>query len=96
MFSEELEKGGSVIKGASPGCKLELRKALRFAGRYEFTGNSVVRAESVEGIKVFEVLDFGSDEEPVEDGRIVYLKYYAQEGTYVRDVSLFDNIRLDW
>ena len=35
LFSEESEKGGSVIKGASPGCKLELRKALRFAGRYE-------------------------------------------------------------
>ena len=37
-FLKSEERGGSVIKRASPKCKLELRKALRFAGRYEFTG----------------------------------------------------------
>ena len=37
-----------------------------------------MKAESVKGIKVFEVLDFGPDDKPIEDGRIVYLKYYAQ------------------
>jgi len=90
-FLKSNKRGGSVIKRASPKCKLELRKALRFAGRYEFTGNSVVRAESVEGIKVFEVLDFGSDDEPI-DGRIVYLKYYAQAETYARDTNVLQSI----
>jgi len=86
--------GSSVIKRASPKCKLELRKALRFAGRYEFTGNAIVKAESVEGIKVFEVLDFGTDDIPIENGRSVYLKYYEQFETYARDTAVLQDLSL--
>ena len=84
--------GLSVIKRASPKCKLELRKALRFFGQYEFTGNTVVKSESLEGIKVFEVIDFGTDELPIKNGRVVHLKYYEQLHAYAREVSHFTNI----
>lgn len=80
--------GGSVIKRVSPKCKLELRKALRFEGWYDFMGNLVLSSSVMEGSKVFEVLDFGPTYQPNEDGRIIHLKYYAQTKTYAKDVSL--------
>jgi len=88
--------GTSLIKRASPRCKLELRKALRFAGRYEFTGNSVSSSSSVEEeSKVFEVLDFGSANEPIEDGRIAHLKYYAQAETYENHTEVLKSLTMD-
>jgi len=45
---------------------------------------------------VFEVLDFGSDEEEEEirggRGKLVYLTYYAQRETYLKDTSVLQNI----
>ena len=81
------KNGSSVISRATPKCKLEMRKVLRFGGQYEFTSSKAVRSNSVQGLEVFKALDFGSDENPIDDGRKVFLKCYQKE-SFLRDVSI--------
>jgi hypothetical protein len=70
---------------ATPKCKHELRKALRFNGRYEFVGRPVTGPD---GVKVFEALDFGPEDDPKEEGGQVMIKYYGDRDTFTRAVSL--------
>jgi hypothetical protein len=76
--------GESVMNRATPQIKDVLRKALRFAERYEFIGGANPRQH---GIKVFEALDFGTDDEPIIEGQKVFLEYHSQEESYERAVS---------
>ena len=72
---------------ATPKCKRELRKTLRFDGRYEFIGGAKAMKILGEEVKVFEALDFGSDEEPRDEGRKVSIKYYWNKDAFTRAVS---------
>ena len=78
-------QGNSVMSRATPKCKHELRKALRFNGRYEFVGRPVTGPD---GVKVFEALDFGPEDDPKEEGGQVMIKYYGDRDTFTRAVSL--------
>jgi hypothetical protein len=79
------EKGRTLLRRATPKCKQELRKALRFVGRYEFIGSGATDAE--DGPKLFEALDFGTDKDPIDDGQRVLLQYYGNEQTFAEAVS---------
>jgi ankyrin repeat protein len=78
-------QGNSIMSRATPKCKYELRKALRFNGRYEFVGRPITGPD---GVKVFEALDFGPDDDPKEEGSQVRIKYYGDRETFTRAVSL--------
>ena len=79
------KQGNSIMSRATPKCKYELRKALRFNGRYEFVGRPITGPD---GVKVFEALDFGPDDDPREEGSQVGIKYYGDRETFTRAVSL--------
>jgi ankyrin repeat protein len=81
------KQGKSIMSRATPKCKRELRKTLRFDGRYEFIGGAKAMKILGEEVKVFEALDFGSDEEPRDEGRKVSIKYYWNKDAFTRAVS---------
>ena len=78
---------GTVISRATPKSKAALRKALRFVGRYEFLGSSPVHSDTTEGLKVFEALDFGTADAPIQDGKPVLLKCFSNEQSYMNEIS---------
>jgi hypothetical protein len=78
--------GGSVITRATPSCRLALRKALRFVGRFEFLGTAALHTDISLGLKVFEALDFGTEDYGFEDGRRVLLRCYSREKSYLQEV----------
>lgn len=80
------ENGATVITRATPSCRLALRRALRFVGRFEFLGSSALQSDSSLGLKVFEALDFGMDEDEFEEGRKVMLRCYSREQYYLEEV----------
>lgn len=86
--------GGSVIMRATPRCRLALRKALRFVGRFEFLGTAALHSDVSLGLKVFEALDFGTDDDDFEDGRRVLLRCYSREKSYLQEVRI--NISCCW
>lgn len=81
------DNGGSVIARATPRCRLALRRALRFVGRFEFLGSAALETDISLGLKVFEALDFGTEDEYFEDGRRVLLHCYSREKAYLQEVS---------
>ena len=81
------KQGNSIMSRATPKCKLVLRTTLRFDGRYEFVGSAKAAKILGEEVKVFEALDFGSDEEPLEEGRKVTIKYFGNTDAFARAVS---------
>merc|ERR1719276_62498 len=76
---------------ATPQIKEVLRKALRFAGRYEFIGGGSSRQN---GVKVFEALDFGTDDEAIIEGQKVFLEHHSQEDSYEVATEVLRNIDL--
>jgi hypothetical protein len=80
--------GGSVIARATPSCRLALRKALRFVGRFEFLGTAALHTDISLGLKIFEALDFGTEGDDFEDGRRVLLRCYSREKSYLQEVRI--------
>jgi ankyrin repeat protein len=78
----------SLISRATPKCRKILRKSLRFAGRYEFVG-SADKTGVPNNIKVFEAIDFGTEEDYEDDGRKIILMHYEDREHYIRDVSVY-------
>lgn len=79
----------SVISRATPKCKSELQKVLRFAGRYEFVGGPQL-SDSFKGLTVYDAFDFGSYNNPREEKQKVTLKCYSREQPYKDEVSYND------
>ena len=90
----ELESRGTLVTCSTPECREVLRKALRFVGRYEFLGKSVVH--EVLGIKIFEALDFGTEVCPYLEGKKVYLRCYAREDVFIEETRLFKQVHVDF
>ena len=86
---------GTVISRATPRSKAALRKALRFVGRYEFLGSSPVHSDASEGLKVFEALDFGTADAPIQDGCPVILKCFSNEDSYLNEIAHVKDIDFD-
>ena len=97
LLSGPSRNAGTVITQATPKSKAALRNALRFVGRYEFTGSSPVHLDADLGLKVFEALDFGtgSDPDPAANGREVLLSCYSEEGPYLQEIASVQGIRFD-
>jgi len=79
-----------ILTRATPSCKEELKRALRFADRFEFLTNEPIYQDDSEGIKVYEVLDFGVDDNPLENGKPVQLTCYSKEVSYRKDIAPFE------
>ena len=62
---------GSVISRATPKCKLQLRIALRFMGRYEFLSSKAISNDKGIGCKVFYALDYGTDDDPINHSSLL-------------------------
>ena len=84
-------KGGSILRKATPKSKLELRRGLRFVGRYEFTGSEAVISSRSRGLQVFDALDFEYDKE----GTQVYLHCFSKEKYYAKEISILKETKLD-
>ena len=85
-------KGGSIIRNATPKSKLELRKGLRFVGRYEFTASKTLYTDKRRGLKVFDALDFGEE----EMGNNVYLHCFSKEKSYEQEIVLLEESNLSF
>jgi hypothetical protein len=81
------KQGKSLMSRATPKCKHELRKSLRFDARYEFIGGAKTERILGEDVKVFDALDFGTDEDLRKEGRRVSIRYYGSKDAFTRAVS---------
>lgn len=80
--------GETLIARATPKCRAALQKGLRFLGRFEFIGQSALLADPSRGIKLFDAIDYGPTRSPFDVGKRVVLKCYADEATFLDEVSL--------
>jgi len=79
----------SVISRATPKCKSELQKFLRFAGRYEFEGEPKL-FDSVKGLTVYDAFDFGSYDDQRKEKKKVTLRCFTKEQPYNDEVKFDD------
>jgi len=84
------KQGNSIMTRATPKCKHELRKTLRFHGRYEFLGKL---PSSNNEVKEFDALDFGPENELRDEGRPVIVKYYEDDHVFDRITRILSRIR---
>jgi hypothetical protein len=80
------KSGELLISRASPKVRELLQTALRFLGRFEFTGTIAADAALSSSIKEFDALDFGTRSAPKPEGQPVRLRCYAQEKTFNEEV----------
>lgn len=78
----------TVISRATPKCKRELQKFLRFAGRYEFDGEPNL-FDSDEGIAVYDAFDFGSYNEQRKEKKKVTVRCFTKEQPYKDEVNFY-------
>jgi len=76
--------GMSIMGCASPKCRKELQKGLRFGGRFELLRELHDDIHPSDGVKFFDAVDFKIDEEM---GTRVLLRCYSHQYTYMNDVS---------
>jgi hypothetical protein len=76
----------SVISRATPKCKSELQKFLRFAGRYEFEGEPKL-FDSVKGLTVYDAFDYGSYDEQRKEKKKVTLRCMNETMNYFSDME---------
>ena len=84
----EGHRGETLIARATPKCRAALQKGIRFLGRFEFVGQSALLSDPSRGIKLFDAIDYGPTKSPFDIGRRVILKCYADEKTFLEEVSL--------
>jgi ankyrin repeat protein len=77
-------QGNNIMTRATPKCQHELRKTLRFHGRYEFLSKLPT---SDNGVKEFDALDFGPENETRDEGKPVMIKYYEDDDAFEQIVS---------
>lgn len=84
-FSTRDDSRASLISCASPQCGEFLTVSLLFVGRFEFL--AYAPQEVTGDVKTFDTLDYGTEENPFEEGRRVTLKCFATEEMYKKEVS---------
>ena len=94
MKGDQHGSAGTVMSRATPGCERILRRSLRFVGRFEFLGGSAIYRDDTAGLKVFDALDFG-DEDDIEDGQRVLLRCYDNEANYMAETAVLQEDGLD-
>jgi hypothetical protein len=78
---------GDVLLGrATPKCRSVLDAALRIVGRYEFIESSPIYTGT--DFAAFNALDFGSQLDPIPDGKSVILMCYTTEESFLKNVSV--------
>jgi hypothetical protein len=78
---------GTVISRATPKCREVLTQAIRFVGRFEFIGNTPLYSDPDVGLKVFDALDFGGENNSDNEGNRVILKCYSMQKPFLKLVS---------
>lgn len=82
------DEASDVLLGrATPKSKSTLARALRFLGRYEFVDSDPIYTDACCGVKAFNALDFGTQEDPAPDNKRVVLKCFSREDSFVHEVS---------
>lgn len=79
---------------ATPCCKTELSKSLRFFGRFEFVGERKSHVSS-RHVHQFDAIDYGPRENPMANGNKVSLFCYTDEKVYSRDARHLQRSALD-
>lgn len=80
--------GDVLLTHATPKCRSVLNSVLRIVGRFEFVDSSPIFTDSLLGVDAFNALDFGSQLDPIPEGKSVILKCYTSEEIFLTDVSL--------
>jgi hypothetical protein len=78
--------GDVLLVRATPKCRSVLDTALRIVGRYEFVESSPIYTDR--GVAAFNALDFGSQFDPIPDGKRVTLKCFTSEELFLENVSV--------
>lgn len=79
--------GDVLLARATPKCRSVLDTALRIVGRYEFVESSPIYTDT--GVEAFNALDFGSQVDPIPDGKSVILKCFTSEESFLKNVSVY-------
>ena len=90
ICSVKSSSGDLMLQRCSPFCKGVLEASLRFAGRFEFDKNKPVFTDEGRGLKVYEGLDFGTEEESYPEGRNILLKCYVKQEFFDAEVNRTD------
>ena len=77
--------GDVLLARATPKCRSVLDSVLRIVGRYEFVESSPIYTDTE--FAAFNALDFGSQFDPIPDGKSVILKCYTSEQSFLKHVS---------
>jgi hypothetical protein len=80
------ESGEVLLVRATPKCKNVLDRVLRILGRYEFADSSPIDTNSEIGVESFNALDFGTQTDPIPQGKCVILKCYTSEESFLMEV----------
>jgi len=80
---------------ATPQCKLELRRSLRFFGRFEFVGGEKKNQVFSRYVQKFDAIDYGTHEAPIQDGKKVSLVCYTDAKVYSREAEHLQCSALD-
>ena len=79
--------GDVLLARATPKCKSVLDSVLRIVGRFEFVESSPIFTDTLLGVDVFNALDFGSQLDPIRDGKSVTLHCFMSEHSFLNYVS---------
>ena len=84
--------GETLIKCASPECGEFLTVSLLYVGRFEFLASAYANQDGCaiqndSAARIFEALDYGTEDCPLQEGRRVTLHCYTREEMYAQEVS---------
>jgi len=91
----ERYEGRVAVTCATPKCKSELRRSLRFCGRFEFVGGETKTRVYTQHIQTFDAIDYGNRDGPKRDGKRVSLLCYTDANTYIREAEHLQRSSLD-
>ena len=84
--------GDVLLSRATPRCRSVLNSVLRIVGRYEFVESTPIYTDKELAVAAFNALDFGSQFDPIPEGKSVILKCYTSEQSFLNHVSLQNRV----
>lgn len=85
----------TAVASATPRCKMELMKSLRFLGRFEFIGSDTTGNASSQTTQQFVVIDYGSHDNLTENGKKASLKCFNNAEEFSREAKHLHQVSLN-
>lgn len=85
----------TVAACATPLCRDVLRRSLMFLRRFEVLGGQSASLAFSLNTKRFDAIDYGTYDDPIENGKKVTLVYYADAESFTKDAEHLQKMTLD-